>query len=182
MLWVVFLEVLLKAGVFFPGSAAYVFKGYDVGFWADSWWESRGIHVVQGGSLAFLNVQADVTLGLHAVAAGCENFKLWEFCKGSHWGTQGQLYPCGLIYLSASCSMNGVCSFEKVVQFKESRNSFIVKTLWRSWAPGRFLKRWEYQITHSLWETQYVDVEKCNCLKLGKLSTTRLNLVTFSLS
>ena len=90
--------------------------------------EQSGSDVVQGGSLAFLNVQADVTLGLHAgVAAGCEELHHESFVRVATGELQGQLIHQVFIYLSASCSMNSLYPFENVVQFKESRNSFIVR-------------------------------------------------------
>ena len=69
--------------------------------------EQSGSDVVQGGSLAFLNVQADVTLGLHAgVAAGCEELHHESFVRVATGELQGQLIPQVFIYLEKeSCGL-----------------------------------------------------------------------------
>ena len=90
--------------------------------------EQDGPDVIQGRLLVFQDVQTDVTLGVHiGMVAGCEELH-WGRVVGVATGElQGQLIPQVFIYLSASCSMNSLYPFEKVVQFKESRNSFIVR-------------------------------------------------------
>ena len=90
--------------------------------------EQDGPDVIQGRPLVFQDVQTDVTLGVHiGMVAGCEELHHESFVRVATGELQGQLIPQVFIYLSASCSMNGLYPFEKVVQFKESRDSFIVR-------------------------------------------------------
>ena len=136
-----------------------------------------------GGSLAFLNVQAAVTLGAHSeVAGGCEQLHHEPSVSVATLGNSRTAHTSGLHIPQCKLSHERSLPIWKGCPIQGKQKFLYCQTLWRSSAPGKFLKRWEYQMTLPVsWET-CMWTWRNGLVHNRERSMTRLYLVTFSVN